>query len=129
MTKAADFRAEAAKRILMFDGAFGTMIQAYRLTEDDFAGELGLAHHQHGNNDILALTRPDVIAAITRAYLEAGSDIVSANTFSSNRISQGSVSGSSALTEANPRPPPIGPPPPAAPRLGGAPPPGGTPPG
>ena len=80
--------AEAAKRVLLTDGAFGTQIQNRKLTEQDFAGDLGLTADQKGNNDILALTRPDVIADITRAYLDAGSDIVSTNTFSANRISQ-----------------------------------------
>jgi 5-methyltetrahydrofolate--homocysteine methyltransferase len=78
----------ARERILLFDGAFGTEIQARRLGEADFAGDLRLAKEQHGNNDLLALTRPDVIAAITRSYLEAGSDLISTNTFSANRISQ-----------------------------------------
>ncbi len=80
--------AEAAKRVLLTDGAFGTQIQNRKLTEEDFAGDLGLTADQKGNNDILALSRPDVIADITRAYLDAGSDIVSTNTFSANRISQ-----------------------------------------
>ena len=79
---------EAAKRVLISDGAFGTQIQNRKLSEEDYAGDLGLTADQKGNNDILALTRPDVIADITRAYLDAGSDIVSTNTFSANRISQ-----------------------------------------
>ena len=58
------------------------------MNEADYAGDLGLAHDQKGNNDILALTRPDVIEKIIRSYLDAGSDIVSTNTFSSTRISQ-----------------------------------------
>lgn len=101
MTARESLRAEAAKRILMFDGAFGTMIQARRLSEEDFAGELGLPESQHGNNDILALTRPDVIAAITRAYFEAGSDLVSTNTFSSNRISQADYGAQGLVAEIN----------------------------
>ena len=80
--------AAARERILIFDGAFGTQIQDRKLTEADYAGDLGLAADQKGNNDILALTRPDVIADITRGYLDAGADIVSTNTFSSNSISQ-----------------------------------------
>ena len=66
--------AEAKKRILMTDGAFGTQIQERKLSEEDYAGDLGLKADQKGNNDILALTRPDVIRDITRAYLDAGSD-------------------------------------------------------
>ena len=88
MTAADRFRAEAAKRILLTDGAFGTMIQGYRLTEEDYRGGLDLGFDQKGNNDLLVITRPHVIAEITEAYLDAGSDMVSTNTFNANRISQ-----------------------------------------
>ena len=91
----------AAKRILIFDGAFGTQIQERRLSEEDYAGDLGLGADQKGNNDILALTRPDVIADITRAYLEAGSDMVSTNTFSANRISQADYAAEGLVREIN----------------------------
>jgi 5-methyltetrahydrofolate--homocysteine methyltransferase len=79
---------EASKRILLTDGAFGTEIQNRKLVEADYRAGYELPRDQKGNNDILALTRPDVVDAITRAYLAAGSDIVSTNTFSANRISQ-----------------------------------------
>jgi len=82
------FNAEAAKRILITDGAFGTEIQNWKLDEAAYAGNLGLSHDQKGNNDILAITKPDVPETITREYLDAGSDIVSTNTFSANIISQ-----------------------------------------
>ncbi len=82
------FNAEAAKRILITDGAFGTEIQNWKLDEAAYAGDLKLSHDQKGNNDILAITRPDVPETITREYLDAGSDIVSTNTFSANIISQ-----------------------------------------
>jgi 5-methyltetrahydrofolate--homocysteine methyltransferase len=82
------FHAEAAKRILLTDGAWGTQIQNFKLQEEDYAGSLGLSHDQKGNNDILALTRPDVVESIARAYFDAGSDIISTNTFSSTTISQ-----------------------------------------
>lgn len=85
---AARLRAEAAKRILLTDGAFGTMIQRYKLEEADYRGTLDLALDQKGNNDLLVITRPDVVDTITRQYLEAGSDIVSTNTFNANTISQ-----------------------------------------
>jgi len=81
-------REQAAERILLTDGAFGTMIQSYRLQEADYRGGLDVSHDQKGNNDLLVITRPDVIAEITEAYLDAGSDIVSTNTFNANRISQ-----------------------------------------
>ncbi|APE29126.1 homocysteine S-methyltransferase family protein [Aurantiacibacter gangjinensis] len=92
---------EASKRILVFDGAFGTQIQDRKLTEADFAGELGLNADQKGNNDILALTRPDVIADITRAYLKAGSDVVSTNTFSANSISQADYAAEDKVRDIN----------------------------
>ena len=93
--------AEAAKRVLIFDGAFGTQIQERRLSEADYAGTLGLDADQKGNNDILALTRPDVIADITRAYLDAGSDVVSTNTFSANRISQADYKAEGLVRDIN----------------------------
>ncbi len=77
------------ERILILDGAMGTMIQAYNLKEEDFRGERfkDLPGQQKGNNDILVLTRPDVISEIHRKYLEAGADIIETNTFSAQRIS------------------------------------------
>ena len=77
-------------RIMVLDGAMGTMIQRYNLTESDFRGAEFENHPQPlaGNNDILVLTRPDVIQAIHRRYLEAGADIIETCTFNSQRISQ-----------------------------------------
>ena len=93
--------AAAQDRVLIFDGAFGTQIQNRKLNEADYAGTLGLPADQKGNNDILALTRPDVIADITRAYLDAGSDIVSTNTFSANRISQADYKAEHLVADIN----------------------------
>ncbi|HEX7940808.1 MAG TPA: homocysteine S-methyltransferase family protein, partial [Gemmatimonadaceae bacterium] len=79
-----------SRRILILDGAMGTMIQRHRLTEQDFRGAR-FARHGHdlkGDNDVLILTRPDVIGSIHREYLEAGSDIIETNTFNSNAIAQ-----------------------------------------
>ncbi|WCT74243.1 homocysteine S-methyltransferase family protein [Sphingomonas naphthae] len=95
------FREEAAKRILITDGAFGTMIQTYKLSEADYRGDYDLADDQKGNNDLLVLTRPDVIDEITRAYLDAGSDIVSTNTFNANLISQGDYSALHLVRDMN----------------------------
>ncbi|WP_144097163.1 homocysteine S-methyltransferase family protein [Croceicoccus sediminis] len=95
----ARFEAAAAERILITDGAFGTQIQTKGLVEADYAGDLGLSHDQKGNNDILALTRPDVPESIHRAYFEAGADIAETNTFSANKISQADY-GAEALVEA-----------------------------
>ena len=95
------FLAEAAKRILITDGAFGTEIQNWKLSEAEYAGSLGLAKDQKGNNDILALSKPEVPETITRAYLDAGSDIVSTNTFSANRISQADYAAEHLVREIN----------------------------
>lgn len=82
-------REELKKRILIIDGAMGTMIQRYILTEEDFRGER-FANHPcdvKGNNDLLNITRPDIIKAIHLEYLKAGADIIETNTFSTQRIS------------------------------------------
>ncbi len=77
------------ERILVLDGAMGTMIQQYHLSEEDFRGERfrHLPGLMKGNNDMLTLTRPDVIEEIHRKYLEAGADIIETNTFSSTAVS------------------------------------------
>jgi 5-methyltetrahydrofolate--homocysteine methyltransferase len=84
-----DIRKEMETRVLVLDGAMGTMIQRYNLTEEDFRKERFKNHRipLKGNNDLLNLTRPDVIQAIHEAYLEAGADIIETNTFNANRIS------------------------------------------
>lgn len=78
------------QRILVLDGAMGTMIQRHKLEESDFRGEI-LKDHPHplkGNNDLLSITRPDIIKDIHRMYFEAGSDIVETNTFGSTWVAQ-----------------------------------------
>jgi 5-methyltetrahydrofolate--homocysteine methyltransferase len=89
-TQGAALVAEAAKRILVLDGAMGTMIQRLKLTEADFRGERfkDWPRDLKGNNDLLILTRPDAVEAIHRQYFEAGADIVETNTFSSTSIAQ-----------------------------------------
>ncbi|HVW97826.1 MAG TPA: methionine synthase [Mucilaginibacter sp.] len=84
-----DIRKELEKRILVIDGAMGTMIQRYQLTEEDFRGARFREHSSDlkGNNDLLNLTRPDIIRAIHAEYLDAGADIIETNTFSTQRIS------------------------------------------
>jgi 5-methyltetrahydrofolate--homocysteine methyltransferase len=84
-----DIKQELQKRILVIDGAMGTMIQRYQLTEEDFRGERFKDHPSDlkGNNDLLNITRPDVIKAIHAEYLDAGADIIETNTFSTQRIS------------------------------------------
>lgn len=85
---------EIRNRILLLDGAMGTMVQTYGLDENDFRGDLFAGHNVQlkGNNDVLCLTRPDVILDIHRKYLEAGADIIETNTFSAQRISQADYS-------------------------------------
>lgn len=91
-----------AKRILVIDGAMGTMLQSYKLEEDGYRGERFAdgkdGHHLHehhgpgcdlkGNNDLLSLTQPDIIKAVHSAYLDAGADLIETNTFNSTTISQ-----------------------------------------
>ena len=89
-TEIMSIRDSIKERILILDGAMGTMIQGYNLTEKDFRGRLELLQmlNYQGNNDMLNLTRPDVIEDIHRRYLKAGADIITTNTFSSQRVSQ-----------------------------------------
>ena len=83
------FQDTIRQRILLLDGAMGTMIQTYNLREEDFRNETvkDLPGQMMGNNDLLVLTRPDVIKDIHRRYLEAGADLITTNTFSAQRIS------------------------------------------
>ncbi|MCC7430382.1 methionine synthase [bacterium] len=74
------------KKILILDGAMGTMIQGYKLDENDFRGNIVTNRSVKGNNDLLSLTQPQIIENIHKAYLEAGSDIIETNTFSANSI-------------------------------------------
>ncbi len=90
-------------RILVLDGAMGTMIQRYKLTEEDFRDQRFKDHSSDlkGNNDLLSITRPDIIRAIHQAYLEAGSDIIETNTFSSTSIAQADYKLESLAYELN----------------------------
>ncbi|MFZ9055252.1 MAG: homocysteine S-methyltransferase family protein [Flavobacteriales bacterium] len=93
----------AEKRILVLDGAMGTMIQRHRLEESDFRGD-AYANHAlplKGNNDVLSVTRPEVIQGIHEAYLEAGADIIETNTFSSTSIAQADYGLESEAFELN----------------------------
>ena len=92
-----------ARRILVLDGAMGTMVQRYGLTESDFRGErfLESGRDLKGNNDLLVLTRPDVISEIHRQYLEAGADLIETNTFSSTAIAQADYGLESIVYELN----------------------------
>ena len=90
-------------RILVLDGAMGTMIQRYTLTEEDFRGEQFKNHtcDLKGNNDLLSITRPDIVKAIHKEYLDAGADIIETNTFSGTSIAQADYSLESSVYELN----------------------------
>src|SRR6478735_2715852 len=92
-----------AERILILDGAMGTMVQRRKLTEADFRGERFKNHPKDlkGNNDLLVLTRPDVISDIHHEYLDAGADIIETNTFSSNSVAQSDYGLESVVYELN----------------------------
>ncbi|HEY8200851.1 MAG TPA: homocysteine S-methyltransferase family protein, partial [Actinomycetota bacterium] len=91
------------ERILVLDGAMGTMIQSYRLGERDYRGErfADWPGDLQGNNDLLVLTQPEIIREIHRTYLEAGSDLVETNTFNANAISQADYGTESLAYEMN----------------------------
>ena len=91
------------KRILIIDGAMGTQIQGFKLTEEDFRGERFKDSKKplKGDNDLLSLTRPDVIESIHLSYLNAGADIIETNTFNSTAISQADYEMQSLAYELN----------------------------
>ncbi|MEE8137190.1 MAG: homocysteine S-methyltransferase family protein, partial [Thermodesulfobacteriota bacterium] len=91
------------ERILFLDGAMGTMIQRYKLEEEDFRGEQFKDHHidLKGNNDLLCLTRPEIITEIHRSYLEAGADIIETNSFNANKLSQSDYELQHIIPELN----------------------------
>lgn len=91
------------QKILVLDGAMGTMIQKHRLQENDYRGEKFRDHDrlQKGNNDLLSITRPDIIRDIHRQYLEADADIITTNTFNSNRISMADYGMEELVYELN----------------------------
>ncbi|MHB8285158.1 MAG: homocysteine S-methyltransferase family protein [Caulobacteraceae bacterium] len=96
-------KATAAKRLLVLDGSWGSMIQLEKLGEDDFRGEhfCGHDHPLQGDNDLLSLTRPDVISGLHDRYFAAGADIASTNTFNSTSISQADYALESAVRDLN----------------------------
>ena len=94
---------EIENRVLVLDGAMGTMIQQYALTEEDYRGRRFRKHpvDLKGNNDLLCLTRPDIIREIHKAYLQAGADIIETNTFNANRISMADYQMENVVREIN----------------------------
>jgi 5-methyltetrahydrofolate--homocysteine methyltransferase len=88
MTAAAALRAEAAKRILIKDGPYGTAIQEHKLAADAYCAGLDLMKDQKGNNDLVNMTQPQIVRATCEGFVEAGAEILATNTFNANRISQ-----------------------------------------
>jgi 5-methyltetrahydrofolate--homocysteine methyltransferase len=101
MQAAEQLRAAAAQRILVKDGAYGTQVQARSLREADYAGSIGLSRDQKGNNDLLNLTRPDLIREIAQSFADAGADILATNTFNANRISQADYGAEGLVRDIN----------------------------
>jgi 5-methyltetrahydrofolate--homocysteine methyltransferase len=103
MTKKQQIDAILAKQILVLDGAMGTMIQRYKLEEEDFRGERFKNHpcSLKGNNDLLSITRPDIIKEIHKQYLEAGANILETNTFSGTSIAMADYQMEDLVFELN----------------------------
>ena len=101
MSAAANLRAEAAKRILIKDGPYGTGIQAERLAADDYCAGLDLMKDQKGNNDLLNITQPQVVRSICERFAEAGAEILATNTFNANRISQADYAAEHLVGDIN----------------------------
>lgn len=98
-----DIRNELKTRVLVMDGAMATLLQEYKLSEEDHRNEWlkNIKHEQKGNNDILCLTKPEIIKEIHQKYLEAGADIILTNTFNANRISQADYGAQELVYEMN----------------------------
>ena len=101
MSKAGLFRGEAAKRILIKDGAYGTLIQAERLQSADYCGGLDLMKDQRGNNDLLNITKPEVVRSICERFADAGADLLATNTFNANAISQADYGAEALVSRIN----------------------------
>jgi len=98
---AEQLKQEASQRILIKDGAYGTEVQARKLKEADYRGKLDLARDQKGNNDLLNLTRPELVAEIAESFAAAGADILATNSFNANRISQADYGAEHLVREIN----------------------------
>jgi len=101
MTKSQELRAEAAKRIIVKDGAYGTSVQARKLQAADYCGGLDLLKDQKGNNDLLNISKPDVVRSICESFADAGAEILATNTFNANAISQADYGAEVLVGEIN----------------------------
>jgi 5-methyltetrahydrofolate--homocysteine methyltransferase len=95
------FSAATARRILIKDGAYGTLIQQHRLKGADYCGGLDLLKDQRGNNDLLNLTRPELVRGICESFVDAGAEILATNTFNANAISQADYGAEALAGEIN----------------------------
>jgi 5-methyltetrahydrofolate--homocysteine methyltransferase len=94
-------RAEAAKRILIKDGAYGTSIQGRKLQGGDYCGGLDLMKDQRGNNDLLNITKPEIVRSICESFADAGAEILATNTFNANAISQADYGAEALVRQIN----------------------------
>jgi 5-methyltetrahydrofolate--homocysteine methyltransferase len=101
MTASQTLRAEAAKRILVKDGAYGTSIQDRKLRTADYCGALDLLNDQRGNNDLLNITKPDIVRSICQSFADAGAEILATNTFNANAISQADYGAEALVAKIN----------------------------
>ena len=101
MSASKTLRAEAARRILIKDGAYGTSIQDRKLQSEDYRGPLDLLKDQRGNNDLLNITRPDIVRSISESFADAGAEILATNTFNANAISQSDYGAESLVSQIN----------------------------
>ena len=103
MSTLATLKELLAKRILIIDGAMGTMIQRHKLEEEDYRGTrfADWPHDVKGNNDLLVLSQPDIIKNIHSQYLEAGADIIETNTFNGTRVSMSDYHMEDLVPEIN----------------------------
>ena len=101
MTPAETLRAEATKRILIKDGAYGTLVQAHRLQSADYCAGLDLLKDQRGNNDLLNITQPELVRSICESFAGAGAEILATNTFNANAISQADFAAEQLVADIN----------------------------
>ena len=101
MSASQTLRNEAAERILIKDGAYGTSIQARKLQTADYCGPLDLLKDQRGNNDLLNITKPEIVRSICESFADAGAEILATNTFNANAISQADYGAEALVRKIN----------------------------
>jgi len=101
MTPAESLHAEAAKRILIKDGPYGTAIQAERLPSEGYCGGLDFLKDQKGNNDLINITQPHIVRRTCEQFAEAGAEILATNTFNANAISQADYGAEALVGQIN----------------------------